>query len=202
MSQLLTSRLPQIEPFLAVDFSSIRVSPEQFEALCRDNPDLRMELTATGELIVRPPTGSKTGLRNSTLLLRVGEWSEMDGSGLAFDSSAGFTLPNGAIRSPDASWVRRDRWESIKEEEQEGFASLCPDFVVELRSPSDRLEDLRHKMAEYIENGAKLGFLIDPFERRVYIYRPHLEVEILSEPERISGEPKLKGFVLDMKGLW
>ena len=202
MSQLIQTRPLPIEPFLTVDFSSIRVSPEQFQALCRDNPELRLELTAEGELIVMPPTGSKTGLRNSTLAVRVGEWSERDGSGVAFDSSAGFTLPNKAIRSPDASWVKRERWELLSKEDQESFAPLCPDFVVELRSPGDRLHDLKEKMAEYMENGAQLGLLIDPFERRVYIYRPHLEVEILAEPERISGEPELKGFVLDMKGFW
>ena len=202
MSQLIQTRPLPIEPFLTVDFSSIRVSPEQFQALCRDNRELRLELTAEGELIVMPPTGSKTGLRNSTLTVRVGEWSERDGSGVGFDSSAGFTLPNKAIRSPDASWVKRERWELLSKEDQESFAPLCPDFVVELRSPGDRLHDLNEKMAEYMENGAQLGLLIDPFERRVYVYRPHHEVEILDEPESVSGEPELKGFVLDMKGFW
>ncbi|OLD26101.1 MAG: hypothetical protein AUJ04_06625 [Acidobacteria bacterium 13_1_40CM_3_55_6] len=202
MSQLIQTRPLPIEPFLTVDFSSIRVSPEQFQALCRDNPELRLELTAEGELIVMPPTGSKTGLRNSTLAVRVGEWSERDGSGVAFDSSAGFTLPNKAIRSPDASWVKRERWELLSKEDQESFAPLCPDFVVELRSPGDRLHDLKEKMAEYMNNGAQLGLLIDPFERRVYVYRQHHEVEILDEPESVSGEPELKGFVLDMKEFW
>jgi len=158
MSQLIQTRPLPIEPFLTVDFSSIRVSPEQFQALCRDNPDLRLELTAEGELIVMPPTGSKTGLRNSTLAVRVGEWSERDGSGVAFDSSAGFTLPNKAIRSPDASWVKRERWELLSKEDQESFAPLCPDFVVELRSPGARLHDLKEKMAAYMENGAQLAF--------------------------------------------
>jgi len=202
MSQLIQTRPLPIEPFLTVDFSSIRVSPEQFQALCRDNPDLRLELTAEGELIVMPPTGSKTGLRNSTLAVRVGEWSERDGSGVAFDSSAGCTLPNKAIRSPDASWVKRERWELLSKEDQESFAPLCPDFVVELRSPGARLHDLKEKMAEYMENGAQLGLLIDPFERRVYVNRQHHEVEILDEPESVSGEPELKGLVLDMKGFW
>ena len=185
MSQLIQTRPLPIEPFLTVDFSSIRVSPEQFQALCRDNPELRLELTAEGELIVMPPTGSKTGLRNSTLAVRVGEWSERDGSGVAFDSSAGFTLPNKAIRSPDASWVKRERWELLNKEDQESFAPLCPDFVVELRSPGDRLHDLKEKMAEYMENGAQLGLLIDPFERRVYVYRQRHEVENLDEPEAL-----------------
>ncbi len=202
MSQLISSHGQQTEPFLTIDLRSIRVTPAQFELLCRDNPDLRMELTATGELIVMPPTGSKTGMRNSTLAVRIGEWSSRDSRGVSFDSSAGFTLPNGAIRSPDVSWVSRDRWESLGNEEQEGFAPLCPDFVVELRSPTDRLGDVKDKMAEYLENGARLGLLIDPFERRVYIYRPGKEVEILEEPERISGDPELPGLVLYVRDLW
>lgn len=202
MSPLVTSHQPQIEPFLTVDLKSIRVTPAQFELLCRDNPDLRMELTARGELIIMPPTGSKTGLRNAMLALMIGEWSRKDGSGVSFDSSAGFTLRNGAIRSPDASWVRGDRWESISKEEQEGFAPLCPDFVVELRSPTDRLADIKDKMAEYIENGARLGFLIDPLERRVYAYRAGRDIEILEDPGSISGEPELPGLALDMRELW
>ena len=200
MSQLIQTRPLPIEPFLTVDFSSIRVTLAQFEALCRDNPELRLELTAEGELIVMPPTGSKTGMREAALGMRIGEWAERDGTGVAFGSSAGFTLPNGAIRSPDASWVKRERWELLSREEQESFAPLCPDFVVELRSPSDRLHDLKEKMAEYMKNGAQLGLLIDPFERRVYVYRPHRELAVLDEPESVSGEPELKGFVLDMKG--
>ena len=111
-------------------------------------------------------------------------------------------MPNKAIRSPDASWVKRERWELLSKEDQESFAPLCPDFVVELRSPGDRLHDLKEKMAEYMNNGAQLGLLIDPFERRVYVYQQHHEVEILDEPESVSGEPELKGFVLDMKEFW
>ena len=202
MSQLISSHRPQIEPFLTVDLRSITVTPVQFEQLCHDNPDLRMELSARGELIVMPPTGSKTGIRNSLLTSRVGQWAESDGTGVSFDSSAGFTLPDGAIRSPDASWIRRERWESLTREDQEGFAPLCPDLVIELRSPTDRLTDIKEKMAEYIENGARLGFLIDPFERRVHVYRPGKDIEIVDDAERIVGEPELPGFVLSLRDLW
>lgn len=121
---------------------------------------------------------------------------------MSFDSSAGFTLPDGAIRSPDASWVRRERWESLTKEDQEGFAPLCPDLVIELRSPTDRLTDIKEKMAEYIENGARLGFLIDPFERRVHIYRPSKDTEVVDDAEGIVGEPELPGFVLSLRDLW
>ena len=202
MSQLISPRQPQVEPFLTVDLRSIRVTPAQFEVLCHDNPDLRLELTATGELIVMPPTGSKTGMRNSIVALRVGEWTERNGTGVCFDSSAGFTLPNGAIRSPDASWVRRDRWESISAKDQEGFAPLCPDFVIELRSPTDRLSDIKDKLAEYVENGAQLGWLLDPFERRVYIYRPGHAVKVIDDPETVSGDPEVPGLALYVRELW
>jgi Uma2 family endonuclease len=202
MSQLISPRQPQVEPFLTVDLRSIRVTPAQFEVLCHDNPDLRLELTATGELIVMPPPGSKTGMRNSILGLRVGEWTQRNGTGVCFDSSAGFTLPNGAIRSPDASWVRRDRWESISAKDQEGFAPLCPDFVIELRSPTDRLSDIKDKLAEYVDNGAQLGWLLDPFERRVYLYRSGCAVKMLEDPENVSGDPEVPGFVLYVRELW
>jgi Uma2 family endonuclease len=202
MSQLISSHRPQIEPFLTVDLRSITVTPVQFEQLCHDNPDLRLELTARGELIVMPPTGSRTGIRNSILTSRVRQWAEREGTGVSFDSSAGFTLPDGAIRSPDASWVRRERWESLTKEDQEGFAPLCPDLVIELRSPTDRLTDIKEKMAEYIENGARLGFLIDPFERRVHIYRPSKDTEVVDDAEGIVGEPELPGFVLSLRDLW
>ena len=126
----------------------------------------------------------------------------MDGTGLAFDSSAGFTLPNGAIRSPDASWVRRERWNALTPDQQEKFAPLCPDFVVELRSRTDRLSDLHDKLQEYIDNGARLGWLIDPIDKRVYVYRPGQPVESLDDPATLSGDPVLTGFVLPVRELW
>jgi len=149
-----------------------------------------------------PPAGSETGHRNSTLNLRLAGWAETDDTGLAFDSSTGFTLPNGAIRSPDASWVRRERWSALSKEQRAGFAQLCPDFVVELRSPTDRLSVLQEKMQEYIDNGARLGWLIDPVDKKVYVYRPGQPLESLDNPTTLSGDPVLPGFVLHVQELW
>ena len=178
------------------------VTPEEFEELCRKYRDLRLELTSTGELIVMPPTGSETGIRNGDLTYQLEVWCRKDRSGVCFDSSAGFTLPNGAIRSPDGSWIRRERWDSLSQREKKGFAPICPDFVIELRSDSDRLSQLRSKMEEYIANGAALGWLIDPQSRRVHVYKADREVVILENPEVISGEPLLAGFELRTAELW
>lgn len=179
-----------------------KLTEEQFARLCQENPDVQLELTARGELVIMPPTGSETGRRNNRLSYRVTEWADKDGSGVVFDSSTLFTLPNGARRSPDTSWVRRERWEALTQEQREGFAPLCPDFVVELRSPTDRLSDLQEKMQEYRDNGARLGWLIDPLDKRVYIYRPDLEVEVLDDPPLLNGDPVLPGFVLQVRELW
>ena len=192
----------KLAPFLTLDLTSIRLTPEQFRQVCRDNRDLRLELTSNGGLIVMPPTGSKTGQRNFNLSRQFGVWVEKDGTGVGFDSSTGFSLPDDAILSPDASWVRRERWDALTEEEQEGFAPLCPDFVIELRSSSNSLKSLQEKMQEYIGNGAQLGWLINPPERRVYIYRPGEEVEVLSDAETASADPILPGFVLQLAELW
>jgi len=178
------------------------VTPEQFERLCQEYRDLRLELTSTGELIVMPGTGALTGMRNSDLTYQLMAWTKNDGSGVCFDSSTIFALPNNARRSPDASWVKRERWDSLSERQQKGFAPICPDFVVELRSESDRLPTLHSKMLEYIANGALLGWLIDPLKRRVYVYRPHEELVILESPEIVSGDPLLPGFILKTDELW
>jgi Uma2 family endonuclease len=145
-----------------------------------------------------PPTGSDTGRRNVKITTQLDIWNSQNNLGEVFDSSSGFKLPNGAHRSPDASWVRRERWEALTPEQQEGFAPICPDFVVELRSPSDSLKKIQEKMQEYIENGARLGWLIDRKNRRVEIYRPNRDVEILENPATLSGEDVLPGFVLDL----
>ena len=192
----------KLAPFLTLDLTSIRLTPEQFRQVCRDNRDLRLELTSNGGLIVMPPTGSKTGQRNFNLSRQFGVWVEKDGTGVGFDSSTGFSLPDDAILSPDASWVRRERWDALTEEEQEGFAPLCPDFVIELRSSSNSLKSLQEKMQEYIGNGAQLGWLINPPERRVYIYRTGEEVEVLSDAKTVSADPILPGFVLQLAELW
>jgi Uma2 family endonuclease len=176
----------------------IDLTQEQFFQLCQDNRDYRFERTASGELIIMPPTGSETGNRNIDLSYQLQGWSRQNNLGLAFDSSSGFTLPNGAERSPDASWVKRERWDALTPEEQSRFAPLCPDFVVELRSRTDSLEKLRAKMQEYINNGTKLGWLIDRKNQRVEIYRPNQDAEIIHNPASLSGEDVLPGFVLDL----
>lgn len=181
----------------------LTVTPEQFAAIAAENRDLRLERTANGELIVNPPTGSESGKRNFSILGQLFQWCEQHPDlGEGFDSSAGFELPNGAIRSPDAAWVKRDRWDALTQEEKEGFAPLCPDFVVELRSKSDRLPMLQGKMQEYINNGMRLGWLIDQQSKRVEIYRLGSEVEIIEKPERLTGEEVLPGFVLLLERIW
>jgi Uma2 family endonuclease len=159
-------------------------------------------MTARGELIIMAPTGSETGRRNARINQRLLNWSDTDGTGVVFDSSAGFRLPDGARVSPDASWVSRERYEAVPAEEREKFAPVCPDFVMELRSPSDNLLELQERMTEYVENGARLGWLLDPQSRRVYVYRPDREVEILEGAESIGGDSVLPGFVLDLREIW
>jgi len=188
--------------FLMLNVQSVNLTDEQFYRLCSDNRDLRFELTAQRELLIMSPTGSKTGWRNARITQRVATWTEQDGTGVCFDSSAGFTLPNGAKRSPDGSWVRREVWEALSDEQQDEFAPICPDFAIELRSPTDSLEELQEKMGEYIENGTQLGWLFDPKSKRVYVYRPNQSVELLENPSSIGGDPVLAGFVFDPREIW
>ncbi|HVI70643.1 MAG TPA: Uma2 family endonuclease [Pyrinomonadaceae bacterium] len=185
-----------------VELTHRSVTPEQFERLCSEYSDWRLELTSSGELIVMPGTGGLTGIRNSNLTYQLEAWSQIDGTGVCFDSSTIFALPNQARRSPDASWVKRERWDSLTERQQETFPPICPDFVVELRSPTDRLPTLCDKMLEYLENGALLGWLIDPFEFRVYVFRPDHELVILENPDTVSADPLLPGFTLNVMKLW
>ena len=180
---------------------SIDLTDEQFLALCQRNRDYRFERTASGDLFIMSPTGSETGNSNGRLTQRLFNWADTNNLGIAFDSSTGFKLPNGADRSPDASWVRRERWEALTPEQRKKFAPICPDFVVELRSETDSLNSLQDKMKEYIENGAKLGWLIDRKNQRVEIYRSGQDVEILQSPVTLSGEDVLPGFVLDLTGI-
>ena len=179
------------------------VTQEQFAALAAANRDLRLERSAQGELIVNPPTGWETGRRNWSISGELYLWWRNAGEpGEAFDSSTGFILPNGATRSPDASWVSGERWQALTPEQKKTFANICPDFVVELRSSSDTLKSLQDKMREYIDNGAKLGWLIDPQQRRVEIYRPGKDVDVLENPTELSGEDVLPGFVLNLRRVW
>ena len=147
------------------------------------------------------PAGADLGGRNANLIVDLGIWARVDGTGKVFDSSAGFTLPNGAVRAPDAAWVRLDRWHAVSAEARKKFAPICPDFVVELRSPTDRLKVLRGKMVEYVSQGAQLGWLLDPFSHRAEIYRPGREVQVLDRPATLPGEEVLPGFVLDLHGI-
>lgn len=188
----LTVSIPAIAP----------MSREEFYAFCQANRDLRIERTATGEVIVMPPAFSDTGNRNFNLAVKLGIWAEKDGTGLGFDSSAGFTLPNGAMRSPDASWMRKEKWEALSAEEQASFAPVCPDFVIELCSKSDTLKGLKAKMEEYLENGVLLGWLIDRNNRTVHIYRPDQDPIMLENPAIISADPELFGFKLWMAKIW
>lgn len=175
-----------------------RFNPEQFKQLCAMNPEAVLELTNKGELIIMPSTGGETGERNSSLTAQLWFWNNQQRRGKVFDSSTMFQLPSGAFRSPDVSWVELSRWESLSEEDRQTFPPLCPDFVVELRSQSDSLRDLREKMAEYLENGAKLGWLIDPKLKQVEIYRRDQSVEILQNPLRVVASGDLSGFILDI----
>jgi len=181
---------------------AIKLTDERFAQLCRENPELRLELTAKQELVIMSPAGSETGWRNSRITYFLVAWADEDGAGISFDSSTGFTLPNGAIRSPDASWVKRETCEALSKDQREGFAPLCPDFVIELRSRTDLLSDLHAKMQEYIDNGARLGWLIDPMDKRVYVYRPNQSVEVWDDPVSVGGDPVLPGFELQMRELW
>ncbi len=185
-----------------LDLDKINLTDEQFFQLCQNNSDVRFERTASGELIIMPPTGSITGNRNSDLNYQLTAWNRKNKLGKSFDSSTGFKLPNGAERSPDASWVKMERWDALTEEQQERFAPLCPDFVVELMSPSDTLDKTRAKMKEYMENGASLGWLINRKHKQIEIYRQNQEVEILESPQTVSGEDVLPGFVLDLAEIW
>ncbi|MEG4864136.1 MULTISPECIES: Uma2 family endonuclease [unclassified Microcoleus] len=182
--------------------SIIKLTSEQFYQLCESNPDLKLERSANGELIAMPPTGGETGKRNSKLNLQVGIWNEQTELGEVFDSSTGFTLPNKADRSPDASWVEKSRWQALTPEQREKFIPLCPDFVIELVSPSDSLKKTQEKMQEYIENGCRLGWLINRKKREVEIYRLGRSVEILQSPQTLSGEDVLPGFVLNLPKIW
>ena len=203
MTSLLVSTV-SAEP-LQIDTSSFlpaTMTDDQFYEFCQKNPDLRIEQTAQGEVIVMAPAFSDTGNRNFKISLEVGKWAEKDGTGEGFDSSAGFTLPNGAKRSPDTSWIKLDRWNALSENQKSSFAPICPDFVLELRSNSDTLSGLQDKMQEYIDNGAQLGLLIDPKNRTVHLYRPNQNPIILGNPAAVDCSPELPGFTLQMARIW
>jgi len=207
VSAVMTSLQIQSESMpLTVGISSLipqkHMTMEQFYAFCCENPDLRIERTAEGKVIVMPPTFADTGSRNVKISQQLANWTDQTDSGEVFDSSTGFTLPNGATRSPDASWIKLDRWSALSDEQKASFAPICPDFVIELRSSSDSLVGLQEKMQEYLDNGVQLGLLIDRKQRMVHVYRPDSEPEILENPESVTCDPELPGFTLEMKRIW
>ncbi|MBD1930569.1 Uma2 family endonuclease [Funiculus sociatus] len=182
---------------------SMQMTDDDFFEFCQVNRDLRIERNKFGELVIMPPTGSETGNREGNIFGQLWVWSEQDGTGITFSPSAGFKLSTGAERSPDASWIRLERWNTLSAEQKQRFAPICPDFVVELRSHSDNLKPLQEKMLEYMqEPGFQLGWLIDRKNRQVYIYRPGEEVECLDNPTTVSGDRVLPGFVLNMSKIW
>jgi Uma2 family endonuclease len=187
---------------LTPDLKSTRLTDEQFFELCSANRDMRFERSADGELIIMAPTGGQTGNKNVELAGQLWAWNREMGLGKVFDSSTGFKLPNGADRSPDASWVRLERWDALTEEQKDRFIPLAPDFAVELRSKTDVLKTVQNKMQEYMDNGVLLGWLIDPKNRQVEIYRSGQQVEVLESPVSLSGEDVLPGFRLDLSPLW
>jgi Uma2 family endonuclease len=180
----------------------INLDDEQFYELCQLNRDLRMERNAQGDVVIMPPVGGETSDQNAEITMQLRLWAKRDARGTTFDSSGGFLLPNGTVRSPDASWIEKARLEALDAEERQRFIPLCPSFVIELRSPTDRLRHLQEKMQEYLDNGTRLGWLIDPQEKRVHVYRPHLPAAVVDGPSQIAGDPVLPGFVLDLSEIW
>ncbi|HLP90985.1 MAG TPA: Uma2 family endonuclease [Nostocaceae cyanobacterium] len=179
------------------------MTDEQFFDFCQLNRDLRIERNQFGEISIMSPIGSESGNKEGRIIQQLMNWTDEDGTGIAFSSSAGFTLSTGAERSPDASWIKLERWNSLTKEQQIKFAPICPDFVIELMSPSDNLEALKNKMLEYMqEPGIQLGWLINRKNQQVYIYRPGQPVEVLNHPDRVSADPFLPGFVLNMSKIW
>ena len=180
----------------------IEMTNELFEQFCALNDDLRIELTAEGIIEIMPPLKGGAGAKELDIGADLKIWSRADASGIAFGPNAGFRMPNNALRAPDASWLSGARYDALTDEEKDSFIPVCPDFVVELRSTSDRLSVLQAKMEEYMENGARLGWLLDSLQRQAHVYRPNTQPEILDDLETLSADPELPGFTLDLKPIW
>lgn len=203
MPALILSNLDATMNALTVNLKPVlELTDEQFFKLCQTNRNLRFERTASGELIIMPPTGGETGNKNARITQQLMNWTDADGTGIAFDSSTCFKLPNGADRSPDAAWIKLERWDALTGEQKEKFPPICPDFIIELLSPSDSLKVAQDKMREYLDNGVRLGLLINRKSRQVEIYRQGQKVEVLDSPATLSGEDVLKGFVLNLEAIW
>ncbi len=188
---------------VTINFNNIiKLTDDQFYQLCQDNPEIKFERNAKGELTVMPPTGGETGRRNAKVTTRFVIWNEETELGEVFDSSTCFKLPNGPDRSPDVSWIQLERWNALSESQREKFPPIAPDFVLELMSPSDNLRETQAKMQEYMDALVRLGWLIDRKNRHVEIYRLGKEVEVLEQPQTLLGEDVLPGFVLDMRIIW
>jgi Uma2 family endonuclease len=181
---------------------ALSMTDDEFYLFCQMNRELRIERSAEGELIVMAPSGFETGYRNADITTQLRIWAAKDNRGVVGDSSTGYILPNGAERSPDASFVLRSRLTPLTAEQKRKFLPLCPDFVIELGSPTDRLGPLQEKMAEYVANGALLGWLIDPTDRTISIFRPNEAIQTLNEPATLSGQPEMPDFVLDLAEVW
>ncbi|MCG6134062.1 MAG: Uma2 family endonuclease [Nostoc sp. LLA-1] len=197
----MTTNLPVIAEIIPIVLqlpSAMSMTDEQFYEFCQLNRDFRIERSFTGELMITSLTDTETNQCNFEIIGQLGIWTKQDGTGIGFGSNGGFTLPNGAVRSPDAAWIKHTRWEAISPELRKKFAPICPEFVIELRSESDNLRILKDKMQEYIDNGTQLGWLIDRKQRQVFIYRPNTSVEVLDNPQTLNGESLLPGFVLDL----
>ena len=180
----------------------VNLSEEQLFDLCQANGELRIERDEYGELIIMPPTGGETCDRESEIITQLRTWAKRDRTGKAFGSSTGFTLSNGAMRSPDAAWLPLSKWNALTAKQRKKFLPLCPDFVVELRFPTDSLAALKKKMREYLDNGAEMGLLVDPEQRRVHVYRRGRKVQILEDPKTVACDPLLPGFALDVREIW
>ncbi len=188
------------EVYLVLDVSNVGLTDDQFFRLCRDNDDFHIEMSAQGELIIMSPNRPKTGRKHARILQRLANWAERDGSGDVYDATSEFALKNGAKRAPDCSWILKSRWNRLTEEQQDSFAApICPDFVIEVRSPNDRIKRLKAKMIEYIDNGARLAWLLDPIDNKAYVYRPGEPVQEIDKPETLSGDPILPGFQFDFE---
>lgn len=182
--------------------ANLKLTDEEFTAVVAANKDLRLELSAEGELVIMSPTGGETGNRNFEIYIDLGIWNRQHNLGKAFDSSTGFKLPNGATRSPDTAWIKIERWDNLTPQQRKKFLPLCPDFAVELVSETDDLADTQGKMREYIANGLQLGWLINPHDQKVEIYRPDQAPEVLQSPTSLSGEDVLPGFILNLQTIW
>lgn len=198
----LPDRTKRIKYYISFEADAPKMSPEEFWEFSQQNPNMRAELTKDGEVTLMPPTGFETGDWNSEINLQLRAWAKTEGTGITTDSNAGYILPNGATYAPDAAWTRKSRLNKFTAEERKHFLPLCPDFVIELLSFSDRIGELQVKMDEYLENGLRLGWLVDPYMKKIHVYRPNREPEILQNPSRVSGEDVLSGFEFDPSEIW